>query len=113
MKLSGVSSSKVSDFLLKPIVKARSGYKVIDKEQPLRYTRARESLVGLLSEFVPKRANISLQSFRSGGATKAANAQVLDRCWKHHGRWRSETAKDGYIEDSLDNCLLVTRSLGI
>ena len=48
-------------------------------------------------------ANISLHSFRSGGATKAANAQVSDPCWKRHGRWKSDTAKDGYVEDSLDN----------
>ena len=113
MKLTDISTSKVSDFLFKPIVKVRSRYKVIDKVKPLSYTRARESLVKLLREFVPNTANISLHSFRSGGATTAANAQVLDRCWKRHGRWRSETAKDGYVEDSLDNRLLVTKSLGI
>ena len=103
MKLTGVSTSKVSDFLFKPIVKVK----------PLSYIRAKESLVKLLREFVPNTANKSLRSFRSGGANTAANAQVLDRCWKRHGRWRSETAKDGYVEDSFDNCLLVTKSLGI
>ena len=80
MKLTGISTSKVSDFLFKPIVKVRSRNKVIDKVKPLSYTRARESLVKLLREFVPNTANISLHSFRSGGATTAANAQVLDRC---------------------------------
>ena len=113
MKLTGVSTSKVSDFLFKPIVKVRAGYKVIGKVKPLSYIRAKESLVKLLREFVPNTANKSLRSFRSGGANTAANAQVLDRCWKRHGRWRSETAKDGYVEDSFDNCLLVTKSLGI
>ena len=114
MKLTGVSTSKVSDFLFKPIVKVRSRYKVIDKVKPLSYTRARESLlVGLLREFVPNTANISLHSFRSGGATTAPNAQVLDRCWKRHDKWRSETAKDRYVEDPLDNRLLVNKSLGI
>ena len=73
MKLTGVSTSEVSDFLFKPIAKVRSRYKVIDKVKPLSYTRARESLVGLLLEFVPNTANISLHSFRSGGATTAAN----------------------------------------
>ena len=111
MTLTCVSASKVSDFLFKSIVKVRPRYKVIDKVKPLR--RARESLVGLLCEFVPNTDNISLHAFRSGGTTTAANAQVLDRCWKRHGRWRSETAKDGYVEDSLDNRLLVTKSLGI
>ena len=42
----------------------------------------------------------SLHSLRSGGATAAANAGVADRLFKRHGRWRSETAKDGYVKDS-------------
>ena len=100
-------------FFVQTFIKVRARYRVIGKVKPHSYTRARESLVKLLREFVPNAANISLHSFRSGGATTAANAQVLDRCWKRHGRWRSETAKDGYVEDSLDNRLLVTKSLGI
>ena len=60
---------------------------------------------------MPESANISLHSFRAGGATGAANAQISDRCWKRHGRWRSESAKDGYVEDSIDARLLVTKSL--
>ena len=114
MALAGIDTShKTSDYLFKPLVKVRSGYKVIEKVKPLSYTRARESLVGLLSKFVPTTDIISLHSFRAGGATSAANAQVPDRCWKRHGRWQSETAKDGYVEDSLENRLLVSRSLGI
>ena len=38
-----------------------------------------------------------MHSLRAGGATAAANAGVLDRLFKRHGHWRSETAKDGYI----------------
>jgi len=38
---------------------------------------------------------------RAGGVTAAANAGVPDRVFKKHGRWRSESAKDGYIEDSV------------
>ena len=114
MALAGISTShKTSDYLFKPLVKVRSGYKVIEKVKPLSYTRARESIVGLLRKFVPSTDIISLHSFRAGGATSAANAQVPDRCWKRHGRWQSETAKDGYVEDSLYNRLLVSKSLGI
>ena len=39
-----------------------------------------------------------LRSLRSGGAKAAANAGVPDRLFKCHGRWRSETAKDGYVK---------------
>ena len=114
MLLANIDTSKASsDYLFKPLVKVRSGFKLIEKVKPLSYTRARESTVGLLKEFVPDTANISLHSFRAGSATAAANAQVPDRCWKRHGRWRSDSAKDGYVEDSIDNRLLVSQSLGI
>ena len=45
----------------------------------------------------------SLHSLRSGGATAAANAGVPDRCFKRHGCWRSESAKDGYVRDKLES----------
>ena len=87
MTLAGINTShKTSDYLFKPLVKVRSGYKVIQKVKPLSYTRARETIVGLLRKFVPTTDIISLYSFRAGGATSAANAQVPDRCWKRHGR---------------------------
>lgn len=54
-----------------------------------------------------------LHSFRAGGATAAANALVKDRLFKRHGRWRSETAKDGYIENSVAERLIVSQSLGL
>ena len=113
MALAGINTShKTSDYLFNPLVKVRSGCKVIEKAKPLSYTRARESIVGLLSKFVPTTDIISLHSFRAGGATSAANVHVTDRCWKRHGRWQSVTAKNGYVEDSLDNRLLVSQSLG-
>jgi len=36
-------------------------------------------------------------SLRAGGAMAAANAGVPDQVFKKHGRWKSESAKDGYI----------------
>ena len=38
---------------------------------------------------------------RSGGATADANAGVPDWLFKRHGRWASESAKHGYVQDSL------------
>ena len=54
-----------------------------------------------------------MHSLRAGGATAAANAGVPDRLFKRHGRWRSESAKDGYVKDSVDSRLSVSKSLGI
>ena len=98
--LANIDTSKASsDYLFKPLVKVRFGFKFIEKVKPLSYTRARQSIAGLLKEFLPDTTNISLHSFRAGGATAAANTQVPECCWKRHGRWWSDSAKDGYVED--------------
>ena len=52
-----------------------------------------------------------LHSLRSGGATAAANAGVNDRLFKPHGQWRTDKAKHGYVADSLDALLSVSKSL--
>ena len=49
--------------------------------------------------------------FRAGGAMATANTGVKDRLFKRHGRWSSETAKDGYVRDSIDSRLSVSQSL--
>jgi len=55
-----------------------------------------------------------IHSLRAGGgATAAASSGVLDRLFKYHGHWRSDTAKDVYVEDLVDGCLKVTQNLGI
>ena len=54
-----------------------------------------------------------LHSLRSGGASAAANAGVPDRLFKRHGRWRSENAKDGYVKDSMESRLSVSRDIGL
>lgn len=55
-------------------------------------------------------SSIGLHSLRVGGATPAANVGVPDRLFKRHGRWPSESAKDGYIEDNLNSLLSVSKS---
>ncbi len=112
MRVASISLDHSEKFLFRPVTHTKAGYKLIDRNKPLSHTRARESIIGRLQEFMGD-ANISLHSFRSGGATKAANAQVSDRCWKRHGRRKSDTAKDGYVEDSLDNRLQVSKALGV
>ena len=57
--------------------------------------------------------DFGLHSLCAGGASTAANAGVPDHLFKKHGRWKSENAKDGYIEDSLDSRLSVSRQMGL
>ena len=77
----------------------------------LSYTRMRELFLGKLGELGLEASKFGLHSLRAGGATAAANAGVADRLFKRHGRWRSESAKDGYVDDSSDARLSVSKSL--
>ena len=63
--------------------------------------------------YVEDTRRIGTRSLRSGGANAAARAGVPDRLYKRHGRWRSDNAKDVYVEDSLEERLRISRSLGI
>ncbi|XP_060563636.1 integrase/recombinase xerD homolog [Ruditapes philippinarum] len=100
-----------SHFLFKPCFRTRGISKLIYKDKPLSYTRARETLLHRLRE-IAGNVDFGLHSLRSGGATDAANASVSDRCWKRHGRWKCDKSKDGYVADSLER-RLVTKQLGL
>ena len=68
---------------------------------------------GFFQSFVPEIKKFGLHSLRSGGATACANLGIADKLLKKHGRWRSETAKDGYVKDSLPDRLSVSKNLGL
>ena len=70
-------------------------------------------MLEVFKDIVPEISAIGTHSVRSGGATAAANAGVPDRLFKRHGRWASESAKDGYVQDSLSSRLSVSTTLGI
>ena len=58
-------------------------------------------------------ALFGMHSLRAGGATATANAGIPDRVCKRHGRWKLESAKDGYVNDSVESRLQVSKGLGI
>ncbi|XP_062582000.1 uncharacterized protein LOC134243775 [Saccostrea cucullata] len=99
-------------FLFKSVFKSKDGLKLIYKDKKLSYTRARECILSKLKS-VMGNINIGLHSLRSGGATAAANSKVNERCWKKHGRWASDSSKDGYVKDSLESRLSVSKNLGL
>ena len=76
-------------------------------------TRCREVLLKKTADVGLDPKSFSWHSFRSGGASAAANGGISDRMFKRHGRWRSENAKDGYVADSLESRLAVSMSLGL
>ena len=71
--------------------------------------KARVKQLGYLAE------RFGLHSLRAGGASATANTDVhvADRLFKRHGRWKSENAKDGYVEDSVQKRLSVTKNIGL
>lgn len=79
----------------------------------LSYTRMRELLLQELRKLGYDATKFGLHSLRAGGATAAANAGVPDRLFKRHGRWRSESAKDGYIKDDTAARMSVSKSLNL
>lgn len=102
------------EFIFRSIAYCKSSQSYVLKGKTcLSYTRAREILLSSLESIGLDKRNFGLHSLRAGGATAAANAGVCDRLFKKHGRWRSDSAKDGYIKENLDQNLLVTKGLGI
>ena len=55
----------------------------------------------------------STHFLRAGGVSAAANAGVPDRVFQRHGRWKSVSAKNGYINDNLETRFSVSQLLGI
>ena len=72
----------------------------------------REVFLAKLDQLGYDRSQFGLHSLRAGGATAAAAAGVPDRLFKHHGRWKPETAQElGHVEDSVGACLAVSKDL--
>ena len=98
--------------LFRGIVHTKSGEQ-LRKRGGISYTRTREIVLEKLSELGLDQKQFGLHSLRSGGASAAAYAGVPDRLFKRHRRWRSENAKDGYVKDSLESRLSVSKRIGL
>ena len=104
------------NFLFRPIFRSKGISKLIYKNKRLSYTSARQSIISrlnLVAKDLNLDLNLGLHSMRSGGATVVANSDINERCWKRHGRWRSDSSKDGYVVDSVAKRLEVTKHLGL
>ena len=99
-----------SGLLFRPLTK---NGKKLRSSGSLTYSRLRELLLERLQALGYPADRFGVHSLRAGGATAAAVSGVPDRLFKRHGRWRSDTAKDGYVEDSMEGRLSVTQDLGI
>ena len=112
-RLAKISLVDSSNFLFRNLTKTNKGYIFRNGNQPMSYTRVRELILEVLTPLVGDVSKYCIHSLRSGGASAAANAGVPDRNFKRHGRWKSETAKDGYVQDNFSSLLSVSQSLGL
>ena len=82
----------------------------------ISYSTCREILRDSLSQLGYNPNDYGLHSLRSGGATSAVHYSghsIPERLLKIHGRWKSDSAKDMYAQENLENRLQVTKSLGL
>ena len=113
MQLAGISTADQSErFLFRLLVITRNGQRLRDSAS-LSYARAQELVLGMLEAIDLDQKQFSLHSLPAGGASAVANAGVSDRRFKRRGRWRSESAKDGYMRDRLEERLSVPKNLGL
>ena len=99
------------EYIFRAVTKTKKSQYLRKSNKPLSYSRMREILLTELENIGLDKNLFGLHSLRSGGATAAANAGVPDRLFKRHGRWKSDRAKDGYVEDNLNVLLSVSKSL--
>ena len=93
--------------------KSKNCYQPRKANKPLSYSTVRTTLLSVIKSIGLDLAEFGTHSLRAGGATTAANNGVEDRLFKRHGRWSSESAKDGYIKDTTAKRFKVSASLGI
>lgn len=96
--------------IFRPMVKGKGAtHSLVKDDKHISYTTFRESLKSHLSAIVEDTSIYSTHSLRAGGATKAANSGVNERCLQRHGRWKSISSKNMYIKDSVSHNLEVSK----
>ena len=100
-------------YLFKPLFKSKGKCNLIHKNKKLSYTRTRECILNKLKMVAPE-LNLGTHSLRASGITTVANKDsVNERCLMRHGRWKTETSKNMYVEDSIAKKLKVTQELNL
>ena len=108
-------SSDKDEFIFRPLTyfKSKNQYSLRKADYPISYSTTRDNVLKLIEKIGLNAKDFGLHSLRSGGATAAANMGVKDCLFKRHGRWKSESVKDGYVKDELKELLSVTANLGL
>ena len=101
------------DLIFKPISKGKGFCKLVSPDKPSSYSCIRDGFWRDLKSTGVYPSKFGLHSFRSGGATSAANNGVNNCIFQRHGRWKSAEAKNAYVNDSIEQRLTVSKFLGL
>ena len=115
LDLSGINLCS-SVLFFRPLVFHRSSSSYTLRSEKISYATCRDILRDTLSQLGYNPNDYGLHSLRSSGITSAvrnSSNSIPERLLKIHGRWKSDSAKDMYVEESLENRLQVTEYLGL
>lgn len=113
MLLGDIIPGSSEEYLFRALTLKKSLKKYVLRGGKLSYTTCRDLFKAALSSIGLDSSYFGLHSLRAGGASAAAALGISDRLFKKHGRWKSDSAKDGYVKESLKNQLSVSLNLGI
>ena len=99
-------------YIFRGITKITDGER-LRPDEVLCYPTVRELFHKKLMELGHSPNGFGLHSFCAGGATASAQNSVPECLSKQHGRWKLDSAKNGYVEDSKEHPLSVTKNIGI
>ena len=102
--------------LFRPLVFHRSSSSYTLRSGKISYTTSRDLLRDILSQLGYNPNDYGLHCLRFGGITSVVRNSsnlIPESLLKIHGRWKSDPAKDIYVEQSLENRLQVTKYLGL
>ena len=106
-----------NEFIFRQLVKTKSSHKLTQKNKPISYTTFRDQLAKSLQNVVPDPSAYGTHSFRSGGASRAANSGVSDRLFQRHGgrvlQLRTATLRMTFLHDFQSRSLWVSSSFSL
>ena len=108
----GIDGIDKEAYFIQRVIKKKRSH-IAHKSKGISDTTAREHFQEFIRPLTTDGRKFTPHSLRSGGASQAAANGVEERLISKHGRWKSERARNGYLEDTMEKRLKVSRSLGL
>ena len=105
-----------SGLLIRQLIFRKNSNSYVLGNKGISYSRCREIFLDALAALGYDSKLFGLHSLRPGGATAAVNSPgctLSDRLLKLHERWKSDYAKDLYVQEDIWTRISVSYSLGI